>query len=448
MQQEGSDNLVISAIVLFIMAVVAAGWVYSHNRGAINAPFVVYSEGSAWLFHDLPEIWPFARMREGCQTVLHFTEVHKPAAMTWQDTWDCVRLASRPWRFFAWPFFLAAAIVSWRGAGRLTRCRRIHTARSLMGVLVKRFPSLTPAVRFDALAPGSAQRGPWRVAMSPIEWLWTHKAIYLEGSTPGARKVVPRNWIFKTRGDLVVNDSSPLLKADSRARRSLRVDRARVESLLKKQLGRPFAGFERLPYYAQGLAAAFAAFGSGREGRKKGQAMLDQMSVSIAETFPDRLREPFWRRFPGMRPRGQSQDRSVFTVDVTGAASLWRKYASQDMEEILAIHKSFTNVWMTALLGYARRRGTLPTAQFVWLRAIDRTLWYALNQYGGRRPWVEATGVWAHFEAEQTLEQALLEPEILDAADWVAHELYQDGWTDRSPLIGVPDETADGQRGA
>ncbi len=429
MQQEGSDNLAISAIVLFIMAVLAAGWVYNHDRGPINTPFVMYAEGSAWLFHDLPRIGPFTKLREGCQTVRHFTAIHTPAAMTWKETWDCVRLASRPWRFFSWPLFLVAAIVSWRGAGRLTRCRQIHTARSLMHVLVKRFPSLTPAVRFDALAPGSAQRGPWRVAMSPIEWLWMHKAIYREGSTPGTRVPVPRDWIFKTKGDVVVNSSSPLLKEGSRARKSLRIDHARVASLLKKQLGPQFVSFERLPYYAQGLAAAFAAFGSGQDGRRNGQAMLDQMSSSIAETFPD-----------FSKTAGEGKGRSVFTVDTTGAVPLWKKYASAEMAQILAIHKSFTNVWMTALLGYARRRGTLPTAQFVWLRAMDRTLWYALNQYGGRRPWVEATGVWAHFEAEQTLDQALLEPEILDAADWVAHEIYQDGWTDRSPLIGEPNE--------
>ncbi len=431
MQQEGSDNLVISAIVLFIMGALALEWVYGHNRGVINAPFVMYAEGSAWLFHDLPGIEPFARWREDCQIVLHFIAVHRPAAMTWAQTWDCVKFASAPWRLFSWPFFLVAAVVSWRGAGRLTRCRQIHTARSLMRVLVKRFPSLTPAVRFDALAPGSAQHGPWRVAMSPIEWLWTHKAVYLEGSKPGVRKPIPRDWIFRP-GDLVVNTGSPLLKAGSRARRSLRVDTARVETLLKKQLGRSFAGFERLPYYAQGLAAAFAAFGSGQDGRNKGQAMLDQMSSSIAETFPE-----------SPKMAGEGKGRSVFTVDTTGAADLWKKYASAEMTEILAIHKSFTNVWMTALLGYARRRGTLPTAQFVWLRAIDRTLWYALNQYGGRRPWVEATGVWAHFEAEQTLDQVLLEPEILDAADWVAHEIYQDGWTDRSPRIGESNEPVD-----
>lgn len=432
MQQEGSDNLMISAIVLSIMAMVAVGWVYAHNRGAINAPIVAYARGTAWLFHDLPGPGPFATWRKGCQTVLHFTAVHRPAAMTWGQTWACVRLASGPWRVFSWPFFLVLGVLSWRGAGRLTRCRQVHTARSLMGVLVKRFPSLTPAVRFDALAPGSAQRGPWRVAMSPIEWLWAHKAIYLESSVPGGRNPVPRDWIFKTKGDFVVNTSSPLLKAGSRARRSLRVDRTRVESLLKRQLGRPFTGFERLPYYAQGLAAAFAAFGNGQEGRKQGQAMLDQMSSSIVETVPD-----------APKGGGKGAGRSVFTVDATGAADLWKKYACAEMAEILAIHKSFTNVWMTALLGYARRRGTLPTAQFVWLRAIDRTLWYALNQYGGRRPWVEATGVWAHFEAEQTLEQALLEPEILDAADWVAHEIYQDGWTDRSPRVGEMNEGED-----
>ncbi len=48
------------------------------------------------------------------------------------------------------------------------------------------------------------------------------------------------------------------------------------------------------------------------------------------------------------------------------------------------------------LLIYAKRKGVLASSQFIWLRPYDRTLWYALNQIGGKATWAEAAGPWAH----------------------------------------------------
>ena len=76
-----------------------------------------------------------------------------------------------------------------------------------------------------------------------------------------------------------------------------------------------------------------------------------------------------------------------------------------------------------ALLNEARlKAGVLAPAQFVWLKLVDRRLWYALHSLGfetegfGRylhpNPRVEAAGARDHWAAERLSGRPLLRPEI------------------------------------
>ena len=55
----------------------------------------------------------------------------------------------------------------------------------------------------------------------------------------------------------------------------------------------------------------------------------------------------------------------------------------------------------------------LASSQFLWLRPLDRSLWYALNQCGGRAAWAEGFAAWAHYAAEEKAKKALAEPHIV-----------------------------------
>ena len=397
-----------------ILVLAGLGYWYVSHREMVNTPLIAWARLNALLFSRLPTRFPGPLAPIGidaadCRVVLHFIATHAPADMTWKQVRLCVELASAPWRFFAWIVFLPMGVYAYFGSGRLTRCRRKYTMRQLMVVMSERFPSLTTATRFDFLAPESYTSGPWRVSMSPIEWAWRHGVWYQ--SVPHKRRP-PREWVFRKDppGNLIYNERSPVLR-DPKIRASLRFDAAKANALFVKQLGGPFTGWKGLPWYAQGLAAAFVAFGSGPEGRKAGQAFLDQMSRSVHQDQQGRI-----------------------VVDVTGAEDLWTHYVKKsEGHEALEPHKSFWRVWMVGALDYARSRGTLSSSQFIWLRGVDRTLWYALNQAGGRRPWVEAIGIYAHHDAESEIEQVILEPEMLDAADWLRSDLVEAGWLDEEP---------------
>ena len=408
---DSSTNVLI-VLGVCLAALMALSYWYDRDPGALNTPLIQYARLNAEVFQHLP--WPLTREAGDCRRVLAFIAIRPPAKMTSAEVQICVSAVTAPWRWLSPLLFLPIALAAVRRYGNISRRRTIHTMRSLMAILVNRFPHLTPAVKWDFLKMGSYEDGPWRGAMYPIEWVWKHKVLYIE-NPDGKRSEVRRDYIFSTRNgptSLVMRmfdgDMSPIL-SDPKLRASLRIDHDRARKHLVKQLGPPFTGFHSLPLHAKGLAAAFAAFAGDKAARKEGQAFLDQMSRSI----------------------GILSDNITFKVDTTGAEELWKKHHTPHMDEILQRHHSFCNVWLCGLLEHtARRRGTLAPSQFMWLRAVDRTMWYALNQLGGRRPWVEATGVWAHYECEEEIEQAILDPEIQDAVDWIVDEIRHEGWLD------------------
>lgn len=81
-----------------------------------------------------------------------------------------------------------------------------------------------------------------------------------------------------------------------------------------------------------------------------------------------------------------------------------------------------------ALLYRARQKGVLATSQFLWLRPLDRPLWYALNQCGGRVAWAEGFAAWAHYQAEEKAGKALSEPHVALAVASLREALAAQGW--------------------
>ena len=59
--------------------------------------------------------------------------------------------------------------------------------------------------------------------------------------------------------------------------------------------------------------------------------------------------------------------------------------------------------------------GVLAPAQFVWLRAHDRALWYPLNNLGRQTLHMEAMGATAHYKAEKLAQRPIPRPKVVDA---------------------------------
>ena len=69
------------------------------------------------------------------------------------------------------------------------------------------------------------------------------------------------------------------------------------------------------------------------------------------------------------------------------------------------------------MLKIARSDGVLATAEFLWVKPVDRELWYMLNSVGRQTAVVEVSGCFAHWLAEVKLGAAIKTPMVKQAVD-------------------------------
>ena len=70
--------------------------------------------------------------------------------------------------------------------------------------------------------------------------------------------------------------------------------------------------------------------------------------------------------------------------------------------------------------------GVLSPSQFVWLRAFDRSLWYALNNLGRQTFHMEALGSLAHFRIEKLTQRPVLRPRVEHAVEMITKYMASD----------------------
>lgn len=70
---------------------------------------------------------------------------------------------------------------------------------------------------------------------------------------------------------------------------------------------------------------------------------------------------------------------------------------------------------LASLLEIARTEGVIATAEFLWLKPLDRRLWYVLNTVGRVTAVPEVAGVFAHWQAEKKLGRPMRTPVVTEA---------------------------------
>ena len=81
---------------------------------------------------------------------------------------------------------------------------------------------------------------------------------------------------------------------------------------------------------------------------------------------------------------------------------------------------AFETTAILRAMQYAREEGgVLAPAQFVWLRAYNRELWYPLNNLGRQSFHMEALGAMSHFKAEKLTQRPIPVPKVEGAVDTI-----------------------------
>lgn len=176
------------------------------------------------------------------------------------------------------------------------------------------------------------------------------------------------------------------------------IDRASAARAFQKQLLGRWKGPLALEPYQQVLLAAFCLKAS----RKRNEA--DEMLGRLAQC---------WRFPKGLR---LSRDRTLLGE----ARKILRNKDLAGATLAKCNQHAFVTTAMIRALATAREEGgVLQPAQFVWLRAHDRLLWYPLNNLGRQSFHMEALGAMSHYKAEKLTQRPIPVPKVEGAVDTI-----------------------------
>lgn len=257
------------------------------------------------------------------------------------------------------------------------RYKKTYNMQMLIKTEMANWPQITPVSEVD-LIKIDLDEGPWAMALSPMQFAKKHNLLKLE-------RVIPTDG-FANQSKIVA---------------TLRRDDAQRAFAL--QLGRYWQGIDALNIQTKALFAVFAA-----RGNRDKQGAADLLLQIAASTKSGKL-------------------------DFSGVEELLNKHRNAKMVLKVTESHAFVLTTMASMLILARTDGVQAAADFLWLKPIDRSLWFMLNSIGRQTPFSEVGGPYAHWLAERKLGRKLIVPMIEEAVNALELALQE--------RVYVPDET-------
>ncbi len=277
---------------------------------------------------------------------------------------------------FVFLILILAFIIYYSNSTRVFK--RAYDMTALADAEKVNWPQITPVLGLK-LHKASLDKGPWAMAVTPMQFckrnklLDEFKAQAKEGS------------LAKDRGRIEVT-----------------LKRGKANKIFSMQLGSLWPGLDKLPPHIYALFAVFAARNAGDS--KSAANLLSQISAS-----------------------------STKKLDFSGAKELCKKHQGEKAVQRIMQGHGYTLTVMASMLEAAREDGVQASADFLWLKPIDRRLWYMLNTVGRQTPFVEVAGPFAHWIAEKQLGRRILVPMVEEATNALELTLKE--------IIYRPDET-------
>jgi intracellular multiplication protein IcmP len=265
-------------------------------------------------------------------------------------------LVAQPMRWIGAAGCIAVAVYGYRYTP-LNKYKKRHTLESFIQAQADMWPVIKPVVNFN---PTKAS------ARIPGDTIPDKLPIFAEALNP-------EEWVSFHR--IPVVNSVP--------------DRELARRAFLLQLGPRWRGVRSLPPYMLCLYAAFAL--QGVQKREECDVLLGKLALC-------------WSQEKGFVPSAEivQEVRKLIDDPAVGGKAL----------EIANRHAFRTTAFLGVLKWARMMGGVLAPGQFVWLRAVDRALWYPANNLGRRSFHTEGAGALAHFMAEEGAGKALSIPRI------------------------------------
>ncbi|OGT63685.1 MAG: hypothetical protein A3J38_06170 [Gammaproteobacteria bacterium RIFCSPHIGHO2_12_FULL_45_9] len=231
--------------------------------------------------------------------------------------------------------------------------RNSYSMKQLREVGKEAWPQIAPVLSLD-LIKADIDKGPWAMARPTLSFCRENDLLSVK--VVAYKKV----WVLKQRPSY---------------------------RLFALQVGPLWMGLEALPIHLKMLVLVFLARATGQ--RDIARRFLSQVSASAASgklDFTDVSEQ--LKSFYGHRIIRWAEKRHAY---VTGV--------------------------LATLLEIARSDGVLASAEFLWLKPVDRRMWFMLNSVGRQTAVVEVSGAFSHWIAEKKLERAIKTPIVKGAVD-------------------------------
>jgi len=226
-----------------------------------------------------------------------------------------------------------------------------ETTKTLANKVSDVFPAIKVVEELD-LVNTPIDEGHWRMALTPVEFAKHHR----------------------------------LIQRDAAANR-LKINQLRAKMTFTAQLGAKWRGIEALKPYEKAIFAVLAAFSNFK--RDDAEVVLERIAASI-----------------------KKKNLLTGDHDFSGSGMLLKKYAHSPCVAEITQNHAYVKTVFTEMLNQARRSGIVANSLYLWLKPLDRTLWYTLNNVGRKAVFTEAGAVHAHWLTEKQVGYAVQEPMI------------------------------------
>lgn len=238
--------------------------------------------------------------------------------------------------------------------------KKTYTMKSLVEAERQNWPQITPIVKLN-LVKEDIDKGAWAMALSPMQFAKKYQLLQEEKTVLTMTSTVPRN------------------------QTTVQIRRDAAYHVFALQLGEYWQGVEHLTPATKALLAVFSARANhDRDGALK-------LLLQIAEST------------------------KAGRLNFSGVNALWEKHKhNKAVNQIIHSHAYVLTV-MASMLELARKEGVLASADFLWLKPTDRTLWFMLNSVGRQTVFSEVAGPFAHWSVERAMGRRLLAPMVEEA---------------------------------
>ncbi|MBQ7456491.1 MAG: hypothetical protein IJS54_02615 [Desulfovibrio sp.] len=383
---------------------------------------------SSLLFADALQalLVDWARMLIQCQVVLGLADASWldaiKNAQTMGDILEIVDQASWITASVLGLVLCGTTVFLWQASPR-ERYAKTLSMEDVLRTNAKHNPALLPILSWGrSLLLEDVDHGPWMCARQPIQFAAMHGLLRKQGSN----EPVPESWLVGSDG--LANLQSPILQGKARCS----FDTNRCRAIFQAQMG-PLWQWEELPGYMRVLAVAFCCFGL--DAKDEAHHLLASLNRGFqgptqAQGWHCSWHPPFVVKAKPAKPRC-----TIHLPQLSKELLALRTHP--EIVSCLKAHNRYAYLAMLALFAFAKRKGVLCTQEFIWLRPVNRTLFYLFNTMGRRTVWVECAGPWAHYQAECILArdpdfEGINVPQnqvfVLEAIRGLARALASEGW--------------------